>query len=360
VVAQTGDYTVAQITGAAPLASPTFTGVPAAPTPSAGTNTTQLATTAFVQTAVSASAAGLSVKPSVQEGTTTALPTNTYLAGVITITATGTLTLDGIVVALGDRVLVKNEVTQANNGIYTCTTAGAVGVQAVLTRATDMNTGAQVPGAFVFVEQGTVNAGTGWVVAGEGPYTIGVTAIVFTQFSSSLTTPVSIGNGGTGSTTASAALTALGAMPSTDDLSAIATANPTAANVAMNSHKITSVSNGTANSDAASFGQAAGSAAVTASAGAATVATATRSTLVTNNAASSLAITISTTGATAQQPLIVQILDFSGVAQTLSWVNTENSTVSVPTTSNGSTTLPLTVGFIWNAATSKWRCVAVA
>jgi hypothetical protein len=48
VVATSGDYAVAQITGAASLASPTFTGVPAAPTAAANTNTTQLATTAFV------------------------------------------------------------------------------------------------------------------------------------------------------------------------------------------------------------------------------------------------------------------------------------------------------------------------
>lgn len=52
VAATSGDYSVAQVTGAAPLASPTFTGVPAAPTPAGGTNTTQVATTAFVQTAV--------------------------------------------------------------------------------------------------------------------------------------------------------------------------------------------------------------------------------------------------------------------------------------------------------------------
>jgi YVTN family beta-propeller protein len=48
VVATTGDYAVTQVTGAAPLASPTFTGTPAAPTAATGTNTTQLATTAFV------------------------------------------------------------------------------------------------------------------------------------------------------------------------------------------------------------------------------------------------------------------------------------------------------------------------
>jgi hypothetical protein len=51
VTPQSGDYTVAEITGAAPLASPTFTGTPAAPTATSGTNTTQVATTAFVQTA---------------------------------------------------------------------------------------------------------------------------------------------------------------------------------------------------------------------------------------------------------------------------------------------------------------------
>jgi hypothetical protein len=41
-------------------------------------------------------------------------------------------------------------------------------------------------------------------------------------------------------------------------------------------------------------------------------------------------------------------------------VNTENSTVTAPTTSNGSTTLPLTVGFMFNGSTSKWRAVASA
>src|SRR5271157_474137 len=52
VVPTTGDYTVAKVTGAAPLASPTFSGVPAAPTAAALTSTTQLATTAFVTSAV--------------------------------------------------------------------------------------------------------------------------------------------------------------------------------------------------------------------------------------------------------------------------------------------------------------------
>ena len=60
VVPATGDYTVAQVTGAAPLASPALTGTPTAPTATAGTNTTQLATTAFVTAAVAAGTAGVS------------------------------------------------------------------------------------------------------------------------------------------------------------------------------------------------------------------------------------------------------------------------------------------------------------
>lgn len=58
--------------------------------------------------------------------------------------------------------------------------------------------------------------------------------------------------------------------------------------------------------------------------------------------------------------VMVRVLDFSAAAQTITWVNTENSTVTAPILSNGSTTLPLTVGFQYNAATSKWRCIASA
>ncbi len=100
--------------------------------------------------------------------------------------------------------------------------------------------------------------------------------------------------------------------------------------------------------------------AITAVANAATVPVTSKNNIVTNNSAATLTITLTTTGAVNMQDCIVQILDFSGVAQTITWVNTENSTVSAPTTSNGSTTLPLTVGFKYNSLTSKWRCVASA
>lgn len=100
--------------------------------------------------------------------------------------------------------------------------------------------------------------------------------------------------------------------------------------------------------------------AITASGNAATIPVTQKHNIVTNNSAATLTITLTTTSAVNMQMVVVQILDFSAVAQTITWVNTENSTVTAPVTSNGSTTLPLTVGFIYNTATSKWRCIASA
>lgn len=82
----------------------------------------------------------------------------------------------------------------------------------------------------------------------------------------------------------------------------------------------------------------------------------------TNSSAATMAITLGVSTPTPKdgQFMVVRVYDFSGVAETIGWTNTENSTVSVPTTSNGSTTLPLSVCFMYNAATSKWRCVASA
>ena len=77
----------------------------------------------------------------------------------------------------------------------------------------------------------------------------------------------------------------------------------------------------------------------------------------TNSSAATMAITLSTTGAVDGQEMIVRVYDFSAASQTIGWTNTENSGVSAPTTSNGSTTLPNTVTFQYNSATSKWRCI---
>ena len=118
----------------------------------------------------------------VQEATSAALPSNTYSGETLTATSNGALTVDGIAVSLGDRVLVKNEAAGANNGIYTCTSPGGVSAKYILTRASDMTSGSQVPGAFCFVEQGTAGGTTGWIVAKTGPYTIGSTAIIWVKF----------------------------------------------------------------------------------------------------------------------------------------------------------------------------------
>ncbi len=263
------------------LASPTFTGTVTVPTP---TNATDASTKAYVD----AVAQGLSVKASVRLATAAALPTNTYLAGVITITATGVLTVDGVAVALNDRLLVQNEATGANNGIYLCTTAGAVGVAAVLTRATDSNPGAKILGGFVFTEAGTVNAAAGFVNTNTSAPTLGTTAITYTQFSGAgeitagagLTktgntldvvgtanrivvsadavdvgtnvyvaggTDVAVADGGTGSSTAAAAAAALAVLP-------LAGGSLTGA-LAMGANKITGLANGTVATDAAAYGQ---------------------------------------------------------------------------------------------------------
>ena len=151
----------------APLASPTLTGTPTAPTASAGTNTTQIATTAFVQAAVSASAAGLDVKQSVRVATTA------------NITLSGTQTIDTVSVVAGNRVLVKDQTTPSQNGIYVVA-AGA------WTRATDFDSTAEVTtGAFTFVEEGSANKNTGWVLSTTGTITVGTTGIVFVKFSAS-------------------------------------------------------------------------------------------------------------------------------------------------------------------------------
>ena len=100
--------------------------------------------------------------------------------------------------------------------------------------------------------------------------------------------------------------------------------------------------------------------AVTVTSNAGTVPINTRLNTFTNSSAAAMTITMATTSATDGQMSIVRIYDFSAVAQSISFVNTENSNATVPTTSNGSTTLPLTVGFMYNSQTSKWRCIASA
>lgn len=139
-------------------------------------------------------AQGLDPKASVALATASALPSYTYdngasgVGATITADANGALSVDGSTPSQGDRILVKNE-SGANapyNGIYVVTTVGDAGTAFVLTRATDFDNGSpsgEIPGAFVFIEQGSTYADTGWVCTTDSPVTVGTTDITFTQFS---------------------------------------------------------------------------------------------------------------------------------------------------------------------------------
>lgn len=92
------------------------------------------------------------------------------------ITLSGTQTIDGVAVGVSDRVLVKSQTNAAENGIY-------VVASGAWSRAADMNSWAEVPGAFTFIEEGSTYADTGWVCTSDPGGTLGTTAINFTQFS---------------------------------------------------------------------------------------------------------------------------------------------------------------------------------
>ena len=99
------------------------------------------------------------------------------VATTANITLSGTQTIDGVAVSADERVLVKNQSTASENGIYDCK-AGA------WARSSDFDSNAEVTsGAFTFIEQGTVNADAGFVLTTDGSITVGTTALSFTQFS---------------------------------------------------------------------------------------------------------------------------------------------------------------------------------
>jgi hypothetical protein len=182
------------------------------------TSALQLATKQYVD----AVASNLNIHAACAAATTGTLAsitggTVTYNNGSSGVGATLTLsvaltTLDGYTLVNGNRILVKNEVSTANNGIYTWATGGTV-----LTRATDFDTNVEIAsGDFTFISNGTLYANTGWVQT-LPVTTVGTSPIVFTQFSGagtytagtgltltgsqfSLTAPVTAALGGTGYT----------------------------------------------------------------------------------------------------------------------------------------------------------------
>ena len=129
------------------------------------TDATDAATKAYVDSA----AQGIDWKASVRAATTAAVTLASDLENGDT--------LDGVTLATGDRVLVKNQATGSENGIYVVKVSGAPD------RSTDCDTAAELTSNFaVFVEQGTVNADQGYVLTNDGAITVGTTALTFTQF----------------------------------------------------------------------------------------------------------------------------------------------------------------------------------
>lgn len=130
----------------------------------------------------------LDFKASVRLATTAALAANTYAAGVKTANANGAMgTIDGVAGVVADRVLVKDEGTGAENGIYTITDLGSASTPFILTRAIDADASAEVTsGMYVYVEEGTANQKTAWVLSTANPITLDTTALTFTEFGVSI------------------------------------------------------------------------------------------------------------------------------------------------------------------------------
>lgn len=120
---------------------------------------------------VDAARSGLDVKQSVRAATTGPVNLSNQLENGDTLDTTVTL-------ATGDRVLVKDQSTASENGIYVVQASGAA------VRATDFDSNAEVtPGAFTFVEEGTTNADSGWVLTTNGTINVGVTSLTWALFS---------------------------------------------------------------------------------------------------------------------------------------------------------------------------------
>jgi hypothetical protein len=325
-----------QISLLAPIANPTFTGTPAAPTATAGTNSTQLSTTAFVTTAVANAVAGVNPAIAVLAATVAAGDTSalTYANGVggVGATFTGTInttvTIDGVLLnTLGQRVLVKNDTQSANpgayNGIYSVTVISTAGTAPVFTRAldydtpSDMNNTGAIP-----VQSGTANVSTSWLLTSQ-IVTVGTTALTFVKFSLDPTTLMTT---------------------TTYDPAAIAQqVVGTTATQTLTNKRITKR-------------------VYAYSAPGATPTIVTDTYDVVNMTAIATAITSMTTNLsgtpTSFQPLIIGFTD-NGTPAAITWGSSfEASTVALPTTTV--TSALLMVGFFYNPTTSKWRCVAVA
>lgn len=154
----------------------TITGLPSPTAPS------DAATKQYVDNAIT----GLSMKQAVRVATTAGLSA-TYNNGTSGVGATLTrsigisaISIDGVSLSVGDRVLIKDQSNTFQNGIYSVTTSGGFFTAWVLTRTDDFDNASEVAeGDFVIVEEGNTNAETLWIETGPGPFVIGTTPILW-------------------------------------------------------------------------------------------------------------------------------------------------------------------------------------
>lgn len=154
----------------------------------APTADTDAATKAYVD----ALKQGLVVKSPVRAATTANIDA-TYANGTAGVGATLTgkangalAAIDGVTLAVGQRVLVKNQTDAKQNGIYVVTKIGSGEEAFVLTRASDFDNsveGSVQGGAYCFIQEGTVNADCGYVCSTDGAITLGTSNVAFVQFS---------------------------------------------------------------------------------------------------------------------------------------------------------------------------------
>ena len=166
------------------------------------TQTGEVATWDYVNTKVNELSNGLSWKAPVKAKTTENI-NGSLVGNVFTCISNAQQTLDGVLIALNDRVLLSNQTNQIENGLYFCSTEGnarsGLEEQAVFTRTSDGDTADELKACAVFVEQGSTQADTAYVQTTDA-LVLGTSNIVFAQFSSSGETLAGQGLSKTGNT----------------------------------------------------------------------------------------------------------------------------------------------------------------
>ncbi len=170
-----------------------------ATTQSANDGSTDLATTRYVDTGINNAIAGVNPAVAVLAASTASV-TGTYaqvgggIGDTFTVTATGAFTLDGVAInTIGQRVLLKNQATASQNGVYTATVVGASLVSPVFTRALDYDTPSDVNNTgSIPVQSGTANALTSWLLTSQVT-SIGSSgsSLTYAQFSYGTSIPLS-------------------------------------------------------------------------------------------------------------------------------------------------------------------------